>query len=261
MTSILVFAHSSFHSFTHSITYNPSRNVWDAEINTMHGFWIIYPSLFDSGVFFHALVSSHSIQQALWERAAKILPSRTQNDCKVLNRYQQQNHDPRIVAHFSLRKFSFVLLSCFPSELFTNTLTLSGSRLRLHKLWIKTVHSPNSEFIEVLRETVGKKVGVRIIFFPQWMSFFSSVGWKVNWTKIGKVFPRKHKSKENLNRRKKKKQWKFPNHSHEKIRFICQVSVDWIEPMIRPAIKVKKSCGKWQGKLLHTNEKEFKKEK
>lgn len=70
----------------------------------------------------------------------------------------------------------------FPSTSFWRsavpTQTHAGSRYKI-RLWIKPLHSPMSEFIEVSRETVGRKIRSRIIIFQShWMSFFPSVGWK-----------------------------------------------------------------------------------
>lgn len=130
-----IFISSSWfiHSFIHSV---PSKIMWVWDI--MH---ILMNQLFDF---------SHSIQQALrvWESARVLWCIKSLSAAKTAR-------IPDCCA-FSLRKM-FVLLSNFPLQtIFLLLRTNTNSQIWI-LLWIKTLHSPISEFIEVSREAVGKR--------------------------------------------------------------------------------------------------------
>lgn len=130
--------------------------------------------------------TTNLIQQALyeykWERCKRNAIDKYR---AVFNRYQLQPRIPDCCAFF-IEKISFVSLSGFPLQRFSFSYTLIQLRaqhIQAHDcqfcLWIKTLQSPISEFIEVSRETVGKKVGFRITLFSLSEWDFSYVWWKV----------------------------------------------------------------------------------
>lgn len=98
-------------------------------------------------------------------------------------RYQQQKaRIPDCCAFFIEKNLARAALVLSPPRAFRARLYQHrrnrGSRYKFC-LWIKPLHSPMSEFIEVSRETVGRKIRLRIIIFQShWMSFFPSVGRK-----------------------------------------------------------------------------------
>lgn len=113
---------SCFHSFIHSFYFMLIQNPYQILKYHAH-FNESTAQLFDYPSFVSLFSTFDSIQQALLEYARERSQTNPNDSSGTIrNCCQQQNHESRIVAHFSLRKFYSGFLSAFsPPKLCTNT--------------------------------------------------------------------------------------------------------------------------------------------